>query len=80
VAICSARAIVYTELGENVIQRTEPGESALKQIQSDKRGEEQEILANKNRACFHSKRQRQQDEGTGNDTDNTFCIHYLKLL
>jgi regulator of replication initiation timing len=78
--IFSARAIFYTELAKNIIQRANPGKTALKQIQTHEGSKKQEVLAHEYRTGFHSQRQRYQDKSAGNDTDYAFCIHYLKLL
>jgi hypothetical protein len=71
----SARTGFEAELRENVIQRAYLGKAALKQVQANKGGKSQEIIADEQRAGFHAQRQGQQYKSTSDNTDNTFCIH-----
>jgi hypothetical protein len=43
--LVSARTVFYAAFCENIVQRTDPGETALEQIQTDEGGEEQKVFA-----------------------------------
>jgi hypothetical protein len=75
-----ARTAFNAQFGEYVVERANPGEAALKQIETDKGREQQEILAHEYRAAFHAQRQGKHDKKTCNDSNNAFCVHDLKLL
>jgi hypothetical protein len=54
---CLARTAFYTELGEDIVQRTDPGETTLEQIQPNEGGEQYKVFANEYRAGFYAQRQ-----------------------
>jgi hypothetical protein len=70
-----ARTVFNAAFCENTIQRTDLGETALKQVQTDEGSEEQKVFAHEYWAGFDSQRQSQQNERACDDTDYAFCIH-----
>ena len=50
----------------------EAGEAALEQVQADEGGKKQKALADEQRAGFQAELQGEQDEKSGDNTDNAF--------
>jgi hypothetical protein len=51
----------------------------LEQIETDKGCEKQKVFADKQGALFRAQRQRQKDKASGDNTDDTFCVHGVKI-
>jgi hypothetical protein len=63
------------EFSKDAVQRTDLCEPTLEQVQTNECREEQEIAADEYWAGFNAQCQRQQDEKTGDDADDAFCVH-----
>lgn len=76
----SARSALDAEFRQYAIQRAYLSKSALEQIQSNKPGKPQEMLADIQRAGFYAQQQRDKDETACDNTDDAFCVQSITPL